>query len=171
VLAKTAEIGYDLREIFMENDKNELSVLPRSKFVGLMLDLPLGLNEVEMQEILENDLNFDNYGNVDYTVILNSEEFVRLEAERVKDMIKKKKGVRVSMGGEPTEDKDAVEVEKVDNTKVVVEDLIYIDDLEIIIYTTLVPKTSTIWITSCKKSTPNNASKSNTQVVNLSSVG
>jgi Ca2+-binding EF-hand superfamily protein len=159
VLTKAAELGYDLRKIFLENDKNELSVLPRAKFVGLMLDLPLGLNEVEMQEILENDLNFDNYGNVDYTVILNSEEFVGLEAERVKEAIKKKKGVRVAMGGEHVEDKDTAEVEKVDNTKVVVEDLIYIDDLEILIYTTLVPRTSTVWITSCKKSTSSSSTK------------
>lgn len=38
-----------------------------------------------------------------------------------------------------------------DNRKVVVEDLIFIDDLEIIIYTTVRPKSSTIFITSmCK---------------------
>jgi hypothetical protein len=158
-LTKAAELGFDLRKIFLENDKNELSVLPRAKFVGLMLDLPLGLNQGEMQEILENDLNFDNYGNVDYTVILNSEEFVGLEADRVKEAIKKKKGVRVAMGGEHVEDKDTAEVEKVDNTKVVVEDLIYIDDLEIVIYTTLVPRTSTVWITSCKKSTSSSSTK------------
>lgn len=39
-----------------------------------------------------------------------------------------------------------------DNRKVVVEDLIYIDDLEILIYTTIAPKTSTIFVTSAKKS-------------------
>lgn len=38
-----------------------------------------------------------------------------------------------------------------DNRKVVVEDLIYIDDLEMLIYTTIIPKTSTIFITHAKK--------------------
>ncbi len=38
-----------------------------------------------------------------------------------------------------------------DNRKVVVEDLVYIDDLEIIIYTTISPKTSTIFVTHTKK--------------------
>ncbi len=38
-----------------------------------------------------------------------------------------------------------------DNRKVVIEDLIYIDDLEILIYTTIAPKTSTIFITHTKK--------------------
>ena len=39
-----------------------------------------------------------------------------------------------------------------DNRKVVVEDLIFIDDLEILIYTTVRPKTSNIFITSLQKS-------------------
>jgi hypothetical protein len=43
-------------------------------------------------------------------------------------------------------------VEKVDNRKVVVEDLVYIDDLEVVVYTTIVPKSSSIFITSTKKS-------------------
>ena len=38
-----------------------------------------------------------------------------------------------------------------DNRKVVVEDLVYIDDLEILVYTTISPKTSTIFVTHTKK--------------------
>lgn len=79
VLRKAAELHLDLRKILLEFDKNELNVIPRSKFIGILLDLPLGINEVEVQEILENDLHFDNYGNVDYTVILNSDMFCHLE--------------------------------------------------------------------------------------------
>ena len=40
-----------------------------------------------------------------------------------------------------------------DNRKVVVEDLLFIDDLEIILYTTVQPKTSTIFISNLKKET------------------
>ena len=39
-----------------------------------------------------------------------------------------------------------------DNRKVVVEDLIFIEDLELVIYSTVAPKTSTVFITSLKKS-------------------
>ena len=42
------------------------------------------------------------------------------------------------------------EAERVDNRKVVVEDLIYIDDLEVLIYTTVAPISSTVFISSCK---------------------
>ena len=49
------------------------------------------------------------------------------------------------------------EVDKLtDNRKVVVEDLIYIDDLEILIYTTISPKTSIIFVTNAKKSASTN---------------
>jgi len=54
---------------------------------------------------------------------------------------------------------------------VVVEDLIYVDDLEILIYTTVAPKTSAIFITSAKKSSSSSSSKSEVQVVTLGNVG
>jgi hypothetical protein len=62
--------------------------------------------------------------------------------------------VRVAKGTEPSDrgQQPQAEVDKVDNRKVVVEDLIYVDDLEILIYTTVAPKTSAIFITSVKKS-------------------
>lgn len=48
-----------------------------------MLSLPLGLNEDELTEIFDNDLNYDNNGNVDYISILNSDIFVMLERKRL----------------------------------------------------------------------------------------
>jgi hypothetical protein len=54
---------------------------------------------------------------------------------------------------------------------VVVEDLIYVDDLEILIYTTVAPKTSAIFITSAKKSSSSSSSKPEVQVVTLGNVG
>jgi hypothetical protein len=51
----------------------------------------LGLLPHEIEEIFDNDLNFDNYGNVDYTMILSNEIFVALEqAKAKKDMLLKK---------------------------------------------------------------------------------
>lgn len=53
------------------------------KFWGVLLSLPLGLNEEELIEIFDNDLNYDNNGNVDYISILNSDIFVMLERKRL----------------------------------------------------------------------------------------
>jgi hypothetical protein len=54
-------------------------VIPRLRFKRIIESLPLGLLEYEIDEVFENDLHFDNYGNVDYTVIINSDIFVTLE--------------------------------------------------------------------------------------------
>ena len=55
------------------------------------------------------------------------------------------------LGGEPEADGEADRKKATDNRKVVVEDLVYIDDLQILIYTTIAPKTSQIFITSLNK--------------------
>jgi len=117
-------------------------VLPRVKIWNLLINLALGLNEPELTEVFENDLNFDNYGNVDYTGILNSDIFVALEQKRLRERaLDIGRRVRLTkleddtlddlneaLGGDDS-DKE-VEIQKAtDNRKVVVEDLIYIDDL------------------------------------------
>jgi hypothetical protein len=50
----------------------------------MLENLPLGLLPTEIEEIFDNDLNFDNYGNVDYTTILSNEIFVNLEQAKVR---------------------------------------------------------------------------------------
>jgi len=50
----------------------------------MLENLPLGLLSYEIEEVFDNDLNFDNYGNVDYTVILQNELFVNLEQQRLR---------------------------------------------------------------------------------------
>ena len=115
----------------------------------MLENLPLGLLPFEIEEIFDSDLNFDNYGNVDYTVILNSDIFVNLERHRLKKEQLLKRSITKEVEGEAAKVSD---VDKLtDNRKVVVEDLVYIDDLEIIIYTTISPKTSTIFVTHTKK--------------------
>lgn len=58
-------------------------MISRVQFWGVLLSLPLGLNEDELMEIFDNDLNYDNNGNVDYISILNSDIFVALERKRI----------------------------------------------------------------------------------------
>jgi hypothetical protein len=83
-LRKAAEIDINLRQEFAKADPLELSVISRPAFWGILIGLPLGLNESELTEIFDNDLLFDNYGNVNYTAILLKEEFVVLESRRIK---------------------------------------------------------------------------------------
>ena len=64
-------------------DPLELSVISRVSFWGLLLSLPVCLNEDELAEVFDNDLNYDNNGNVDYVEILNRDIFVALERKRI----------------------------------------------------------------------------------------
>jgi hypothetical protein len=83
ILKKAAELQIDLRRELMGHDPLDLSVISRVGFWGIMLSLPLGLNEEELIEVFDHDLNFDNNGNVDYMSILNSDLFVALERKRI----------------------------------------------------------------------------------------
>jgi hypothetical protein len=133
----------------------------------MLENLPLGLLPHEIEEIFDNDLNFDNYGNVDYTMILSNEMFVSLEQAKVKrDQLLRKNSQAIALGGD--EDRKTVKhQEMTDNRKVVVEDLVYIDDLEILIYTTIMPKTSTIFVTHTKKFTGGSSKSGNAGVLSL----
>lgn len=85
ILRKSAELQIDLRKEFVTADPLELSVLPRVKMWNILINLPLGVNATELSEIFENDLNFDNYGNVDYMGVLNSNLFSALEMKRLRE--------------------------------------------------------------------------------------
>ena len=151
LIRKSFELGLDLRKILMLQDQTSLYVIPRARFQRMLENLPLGLLPSEIEEIFDNDLNFDNYGNVDYTTILSNEIFVNLEQAKVRrDQILRKNQKAIAIGGE-ADKKSVKHTEMTDNRKVVVEDLVYIDDLEILIYTTIMPKTSTIFVTHTKK--------------------
>ena len=154
----------------MIHDSLELSVIPRITFWSILINLPLGLNQEELGEIFDNDLNFDNYGNVDYVNIINSDIFVALERKRILAKALKSSKVTKIVAEDRTEDLSN-ESAASDNRKVVVEDLIFIDDLEIIIYTTVRPKTSTVFITTMQKplKAPS-ANHSDIQVINLANV-
>lgn len=154
----------------MLQDQTSLYVIPRARFQRMLENLPLGLLTSEIEEIFDNDLNFDNYGNVDYTTILSNEIFVNLEQAKVRrDQILRKNQKAISIGGDA--DKKSMKHQEItDNRKVVVEDLVYIDDLEILIYTTILPKTSTIFVTHTKKMSQEAANQEKHGILSLHSL-
>ena len=75
---------------------------------------------------------------------------MNLEQQRLRrDQLLRKASAAVDENNNQNSQKHNQEL--ADHRKVVVEDLVYIDDLEILIYTTIMPKTSTIFVTHTKK--------------------
>ena len=83
IVRKAAELKIDLRKEFINADTLQLNVIPRLKFCNILMSLPFGLSESEMEEILESDLAFDNCGNVDYEKIVETELFLELERKMI----------------------------------------------------------------------------------------
>jgi hypothetical protein len=133
----------------------------------MLENLPLGLLSYEIEEVFDNDLNFDNYGNVDYTVILQNELFVNLEQQRLRREQLLRKANADGAEGNANHKQNQ---ELADHRKVVVEDLVYIDDLEIIIYTTIMPKTSTIFVTHTKKKSDSDGSQEKKAIFTLENI-
>jgi hypothetical protein len=83
VLRKAAELKIDLRKEFINADTLKLNVIPRLKFCNILITLPLGLSQIEIDEILDSDLAFDNCGNIDYEKIVETELFLELERKMI----------------------------------------------------------------------------------------
>ena len=69
--------------MFRRNDENEIGVIPRLRFKWILEGIPLGLTQIEINTILDNDIIFDRYGNVDYNTILNTDLYSKLELQDI----------------------------------------------------------------------------------------
>lgn len=79
VIRKSFELNINLRTVFWRNDENNISVISRLRFKWILEGLPLGLTYLEINEIMDNDLVYDWYGNVDYLAILKTDLYSKLE--------------------------------------------------------------------------------------------
>ena len=79
VIWKSFELNINLWTVFRRNDENNISVISRLWFKWILEGLPLGLTYLEINEIMDNDLVYDWYGNVDYLAILKTDLYSKLE--------------------------------------------------------------------------------------------
>lgn len=78
VVRRCHEVGINLKKIFLGKDEAKVNVLPKITFTRILQSLPLGFEDHEINEIMQNEIAFDGQGNVDYTQIMNSEFFTAL---------------------------------------------------------------------------------------------
>ena len=126
LLRKVFENGINLAELFKREDTIHQGLIERNKFYEILESLALGYGPEDIYEIFKNTSVFDAHGNADYTVILQNNIYALMENHFTRNLNTK---------GQST-----------DTRKVVIEDLIYIDNFDIIIYTTILPKSSNIYV-------------------------
>lgn len=127
VIHKSLELGMDLYKLCKDLDYAGQGSLPKNEFSALLLSLPAGLTVRELELIIERDVSYDNCGNVDYLELFEKEDYRNLVN------IAKRPGVLLI-------------VPSVQEQAAIVEDYAYLDDLNIIAYSTRDPMTSVIFL-------------------------
>lgn len=132
VLHKCLELSVDLWKVFRTLDSLQTGSVPVSIVKQLLLTLPLGLTLDNIEAICDRDLSTTDNGEIDYVELLSSVEYSRLiEAAHA-----------IQLGPftlPPTIDHSAI-----------IEDCVWLDDLEAFAYTTIRPMTSVIFIKQAK---------------------
>ncbi len=67
VIRRCHEVGVNLKKIFLGKDEAKVNVLPKTTFQRILQSLPLGFEDTDIREIMQNEIAFDGQGNVDYT--------------------------------------------------------------------------------------------------------
>lgn len=151
IVERSYTSGIDLELKLQEFDEfNEGSINPKS-FRYLMKSLPFGLGDKEIDYFFENSLDFTNTGNVNYINLINTEKF-----RRIKFVYYIEKGMKEFVDQLTTSN----EMQRFTGmNKILIENVIYITSLDIIIFTTTNPKTSTIYLAQLKEKTTKKTSK------------
>lgn len=127
VIHKCLELNIDLYKQFQNLDSFHSGSLSRHVFLHKLLTLPLGLSIDHLSSILDKDVQYISNGDIDYTSIFQSKDYLDL-------LINSKKLSTDFLY--PT----------LPEQSCIIEDIVYIEQLDAVIYTTISPMTSAIFI-------------------------
>ena len=145
ILDPVFEMGIDLEQEFRKYDPLSQGLIRLLDFKYILVNLPIGLTKKDIDTILINDVDYSDIGKIDYIKIIENTAFRKAKfLSKLKDTTMKKEDIDKLL--QKVED-DANYFEP---QKVIIESIIYIDDFDIMIYTTILPRTSTIFVASAK---------------------
>jgi Ca2+-binding EF-hand superfamily protein len=137
ILEKAFDYGIDLEQEFLKHDDQKDGGIPVHKFTTLMKSLPLGITENDVNYFIDKVLHFTNDGSINYMEIFSDERY-----KRIKYIYQIKKGFsEYESKMKTSEDIDRY----LGLPKIVIESVIHLSAENIFIYTTVSPKTSTIY--------------------------
>lgn len=134
VIHKTLELDVDFYKICKDHDLTNQGSLPKDTLSSILLHLPIGLTAKHLKSITEQDFIYSSNSQVDYQQIFDKNSY--------SDLLKSSQN--------PLK-KNFLHPESQENPAIV-EDFEYLEDLNLIAYTTNLPQTSTIYIKNLSNS-------------------
>lgn len=142
IFEKAHENEIDVEALFLKYDVNTQGALQVIDFRDILKNLPFGILQSEIDHILKYEVTYTDNGRIDYQKIIHDPQFtkgkviakLKLNTGDVKDLLK-----------QIQEDEHYFEPQKI-----LIESVIYVDDYDLMIYTTALPRTSTIFLSSAK---------------------
>jgi Ca2+-binding EF-hand superfamily protein len=142
ILEKAFEYGIDLEQEFLKQDDQKDGGIAVHKFASLMKSLPLGITQGDVDYFIDKVLHFTNDGSINYMDIFSDERY-----KRIKYINQIKQGFTEY----ESKMKDSEDIDKyLGLPKIVIESVIHLNAENIFIYTTISPKTSTIYVARVK---------------------
>lgn len=74
-------MGIDLYKNCRLLDRHGVGTIKKEAFVTMLLNLPIGLDKNELDDIIEKHLSYDSLGNVDYLAIFARERYAAMVRE------------------------------------------------------------------------------------------
>lgn len=148
LIEKAYMAGIDVEQLFMDCDKLRQGCVTVTDFKEILKKMPFGMLDSDIQQILEHEVGYMDNGRIDYVKIINNSRFTKAKfIAQLNDPKIEKKHIQNLL------EKINADDYYFEAQKIIVESIIYLDDFDIIIYTTAVPKTSTIFIASARRDT------------------
>ena len=152
-------VGIDVEAEFLKYDSMAEGTLQIVDFKSFIRSLPFGLLESEIEEVLQREVIYTDNGRIDYQQIIQNPEFKKSKIiSKIKDTTQNKQDLQKLMHHIES-DQNFFEPQKI-----IVESVIYIDDFDLMVYTTQTPRTSTIFISSTKRNTNKGAKMDTSQI-------
>eukprot|EP00828_Plagiopyla_frontata_P022627 TRINITY_DN29223_c0_g1_i2.p1 TRINITY_DN29223_c0_g1~~TRINITY_DN29223_c0_g1_i2.p1 ORF type:complete len:616 (-),score=92.06 TRINITY_DN29223_c0_g1_i2:212-2059(-) len=136
---KAFEMGIDVEQKFFDQDTLIQGSIDRNVFIQLLKQFPIGLVDDEINYILHKQVKYSDTGHINYLAFINDPIFKQLKQK----YYLKNEFSKQNEAVDPPEDSYQMQ-------KIVIENIIYLEDFDIFVYTLQNPQTSLIFISTTK---------------------
>lgn len=168
IVEKCYQNGIDLERELQSFDEYDEGFIHPNSFRFLMKKLPFGLNDLEVEKFLQDDVDFTNNGDVNYMNLISQERFKRTKhVYEIKSKVAQSREAASTIEYKTIDDLERMSRRANDSStragaelalesggnytgmqKMIIENILYINSIEVIVYTTVNPKTSDVFVST-----------------------